>query len=168
MFAPMAKLKKSKVFLLLGSNLGDRLHHLSQAKDEIAHHVGDIQTFSSIYKTAPWGDSDQPEFFNQVLLVLTTHPPELVLEKILMIETRMGRLRKKKWGPRVIDIDILFYDQLIVNTENLTIPHPSLQTRRFTLVPLVEIHPELQHPILKKNVRTLLHECPDNLEVSKV
>jgi 2-amino-4-hydroxy-6-hydroxymethyldihydropteridine diphosphokinase len=164
----MAALRKAKVFLLLGANLGDRLANIARATTAIASGVGIIIKKSSVYKTAPWGGVEQPDFFNQVILIETELDAVGVLKKILDIEKDLGRLREKKWESRIIDIDILFYDQQIIDSETLTIPHPALHLRRFALIPLVEIDGEFQHPVLKRNVSTLLQECLDQLEVTRL
>lgn len=163
----MDRMKKG-IFLLLGTNLGDRFENLKKAKDLISKEVGNILQESSVYKTAPWGDIQQPDFFNQVIELQTSLPPETLLERTLNIEKRMGRIRDQKWGPRTIDIDILFYDDQVVASSSLIIPHQSLHMRRFTLVPLVEIASGFQHPILEKNLKQLLEECPDELPVEKI
>ena len=168
MFVPMEIGQTSNAFLLLGTNLGDRLANLAHARDAIAQRVGKLLRSSAVYKTAPWGDADQPDFFNQVIHTETVLNPAEVLDRVLAIEKEMGRSREKKWGPRLIDIDILFYDEQIIQSPTLIIPHPSIQSRRFTLVPLSEIAANMVHPLLKKDMRTLLAECADTLEVIKV
>ncbi len=154
-----------KLYLLLGGNLGDRIVYLRQASESIGAQVGGITAASKLYETAAWGKTDQPNFLNQVLEVQTEQPPEQVLQTINHIEQELGRVRQEHWGARVIDIDILFYDQLVLQTQRLTIPHPQLHLRRFTLLPLAEIAPELMHPVLGKNIDQLLEDCPDELEV---
>ncbi|MCC9137451.1 2-amino-4-hydroxy-6-hydroxymethyldihydropteridine diphosphokinase [Pontibacter silvestris] len=156
-----------KVYLLLGGNLRDRFSTLQQAREHIAVQVGIILQSSKLYETAAWGKTDQPAFLNQVIEVKTALSPEQVLQTINIIEHELGRVRLEHWGSRVIDIDILFYDSLILHTQRLTIPHPQLQHRRFTLKPLVEIAPELMHPVLSKSATQLLEECEDNLEVKE-
>ena len=153
--------------LLLGTNLGDRLLNLQQAKDglEIIFNQHILQ--SSIYETAAWGKTDQPNFLNQVIIFNTKYSPQECIQKILEIEKELGRVRKEKMGPRTIDIDILFYDNLVVESKNLTIPHPYLQERRFVLEPLNELIPNYIHPIFNKSVQVLLKECIDTLNVKK-
>ena len=155
-----------KTFLLLGANLGDRLTTLSQAVHLIAESVGAVVQHSHLYETAPWGVVDQPAFLNQVIAVDTQLEPEAVLMQTQRIERELGRIRLEKWGARMIDIDILFYDQRIIETEQLTIPHPYLHRRRFTLVPLAEIAPDFRHPVLGKTTVELLAECLDTSEVT--
>ena len=154
-----------KVYLLLGGNLGDRTLYLQQARESINRQVGTLTRSSKVYETAAWGKIDQPNFLNQVLEVQTELTPEAVLQRINAIEQELGRVRKEHWGARVIDIDILFYDNLVLQTQRLTIPHPQLHLRRFTLLPLAELAPELKHPVLGKSINQLLQECPDELEV---
>jgi 2-amino-4-hydroxy-6-hydroxymethyldihydropteridine diphosphokinase len=154
-----------KVYLLLGGNLGDRTLYLQQARENINGQVGPLTRSSKVYETAAWGKTDQPNFLNQVLEVQTELTPEKVLQSINSIEQELGRVRHEHWGARVIDIDILFYDNLVQQTQRLTIPHPQLHLRRFTLMPLAEIAPDLVHPVLSKSINQLLQECPDELEV---
>lgn len=154
-----------EVYLLLGGNLGDRTSYLRQAQESIAAQVGDITAASELYETAAWGKTDQPNFLNQVLEVETLLQPEQVLQTINRIEQELGRVRLEHWGARVIDIDILFYDDLVLQTQRLTIPHPQLHLRRFTLLPLSELAPTLHHPVLGKSIADLLKQCPDELEV---
>jgi 2-amino-4-hydroxy-6-hydroxymethyldihydropteridine diphosphokinase len=157
-----------KLYLLLGGNLGDRTLYLQQARESIATQVGNITQTSSVYETAAWGKTDQPSFLNQVVEVETILSPEDVLQTINQIEHDLGRIRVEHWGSRVIDIDILFYDELVQQTQRLTIPHPQLHLRRFTLLPLHEIAPGMIHPVFKKSVAQLLATCPDVLEARVV
>ncbi len=147
-------------YLLTGSNRENPLLQLSIAANKISQSVGSILQISSIYKTAPWGNTDQDLFYNQVMQIETKLEPQKLLEVILAIETNMGRVREKKWEPRIIDIDILFFEDRILTGE-LQIPHPLLHLRRFTLVPLKQIAPDLIHPVLGKSITFLLDECPD-------
>lgn len=153
-------------FLLLGANLGDRAMTLRRAADLIMERIGPVVQRSDLYETAPWGITDQPSFLNQVVVLETQLEPEVVLQQTQAIEQELGRVRLEKWGARTIDIDILYYDQLIQLTDQLTIPHPYLHQRRFTLVPLAQVAPDYVHPILKKTSVELLTECDDNGEVT--
>ncbi|MFD2935780.1 2-amino-4-hydroxy-6-hydroxymethyldihydropteridine diphosphokinase [Spirosoma flavum] len=154
------------IFLLLGANLGDRVQTLRRATDLVAVRVGTVVHQSSLYETAPWGLTDQPTYLNQVLAVETSLEPEDVLSRTQTIEQELGRIRLEKWGARIIDIDILYYDQRVLQTDTLTIPHPFLHQRRFTLVPLAEIAPNFLHPILQRTSLELLEECSDRSEVT--
>jgi len=158
----------SKAYLLTGGNLGNRKENLSKAIELINEQCGIVTNASSLYETAAWGITDQPSFLNQALEIATSLNARQLMRKILKVEKIMGRVRKEKFGPRSIDIDILFFENEIHDLSFLKIPHPELQNRRFVLVPLAEINPELQHPILKKTIAELLEECPDNLEVVKI
>ena len=156
------------VFLLLGSNLGDREAYLKKAIDLIETELGVAVKKTSVYETEAWGKTDEPNYLNQVVQVDTTLSARQVLEKILQIEIRMGRVRERKWGSRIIDIDILFYGQHMINEPGLIVPHPELHNRRFTLEPLSEIVPDLEHPLLKKSIFQLKSELKDNLIVKKL
>jgi 2-amino-4-hydroxy-6-hydroxymethyldihydropteridine diphosphokinase len=142
--------------------------NLNSAKDEIKKSVGLVAEESAIYQTAAWGKTDQPDFYNQVLLLQTTMSPEALLLHLQQIEKKLGRERKEKWGARIIDIDILYFGKTVLNTPDLLIPHPAIALRRFTLVPLVEIAPHFVHPVLKKTNLVLLQECVDVLAVKRV
>lgn len=156
----------NKVYLLLGSNLGNRLENLEKARQHISRQAGPIVTTSSVYETAPWGNENQGMFYNQVVEINTTLAPHVLLSNILVTETVLGRIRgSEKFGPRVIDIDMLFYNDEILNTPELTLPHPALHNRRFALVPLHEIAASMVHPVFQKTIGTLLAECPDTLPV---
>lgn len=155
------------VYLLLGSNMGDSEQLLSKARKMIEKYIGDVIASSSIYRTAAWGQEKQADFLNQIVLVESSLFPHKILKEILFIEKEMGRVRTTKYAARVIDVDILFYNNEIIHTENLTIPHPQIQNRRFVLVPLQEIAPFYQHPILKKIAAELLTICTDKLNVQK-
>lgn len=153
------------LYLLLGANLGDRVQTLRRATNFIAERVGKVVRQSGLYETAPWGVADQPVFLNQVLAVQTKLKPETVLAQTQAIEQDLGRVREEKWGARIIDIDMLYYDDLVWQSEALTIPHPYLHQRRFTLVPLAEIAPAFVHPVFGKTTVALLAECEDKGEV---
>jgi 2-amino-4-hydroxy-6-hydroxymethyldihydropteridine diphosphokinase len=156
------------IYLLLGSNLGNRDQNLRQAIHLIQQEVGKIVCVSGIYETAAWGKTDQHEFLNQIVQLESSFSPEALLTKILSLETLMGRTRTEKWGERTIDIDILYYGDVVLNTNPLTLPHPGIPTRRFVLEPLCEIAPEFIHPGLKKSNAQLLTECQDPLAVKKI
>ncbi len=156
-----------KVYLLLGSNLGDRVGVLLKAQQEISARVGTVIKSSSIYETLAWGIENQPAFLNQVLLIETFLTPQELLITINKIEQDLGRIRHQKWGERLIDIDILYYENQIIDEEHLKIPHPEIINRRFTLVPLVEIAADFVHPALDKTQEELLEVCRDELEVKK-
>ncbi|HWZ03230.1 MAG TPA: 2-amino-4-hydroxy-6-hydroxymethyldihydropteridine diphosphokinase [Mucilaginibacter sp.] len=157
-----------EVFLLLGSNLGDRQLFLKQAIEYIKTEIAPVIKISSVYETQSWGKTDAPDYLNQVVALKTSLAPQVVLQKALDIENKLGRHREEKWGSRTIDIDILFYDQQIINAPGLIIPHPELQKRRFTIEPLAEIAPDWMHPILKKNILQLKNELIDELNVKKI
>ena len=156
------------VFLLLGSNMGDRLLFLKQAIKHIESDIAPVIKTSSIFETQAWGKTDEADYLNQVVEIQTNLPAQDILEKILRIENMLGRKRVQKWGSRIIDIDVLFYGQTIVNEENLQIPHPELHKRRFTLEPLAEIAPELVHPVFNKSILQLKSELKDSLIVKKL
>jgi 2-amino-4-hydroxy-6-hydroxymethyldihydropteridine diphosphokinase len=155
-------------YLLIGGNLGNRKENLSKAVSLIYEQCGPLTRSSSIYETEAWGITDQPLFLNQALEISTPLTARQLMRKVLKIEEEMGRVRKEKLGPRIIDIDILFFENEIHDLRFLKIPHPEMQNRRFVLVPLAEINSSLQHPVLKKTIGEMLEECPDNLEVKKI
>ena len=154
--------------LLIGGNLGNRKENLAKAVSLINEQCGSLTRSSSIYETEAWGNTDQPSFLNQALEISTSLTARLLMRRVLRIEEEMGRIRKEKLGPRIIDIDILLFENEIHDLRFLKIPHPEMQNRRFVLVPLAEINSNLQHPVLKKTIAELLEECPDNLEVKKI
>jgi 2-amino-4-hydroxy-6-hydroxymethyldihydropteridine diphosphokinase len=156
-----------EAFLLTGGNIGDRLKNLKNGTEAIEKKAGIILNKSSLYETAAWGKTDQSPFLNQVLLVSTRLPATDLLDALLSIEQELGRQRLEKMGPRTIDLDILLYNNDVINTTRLVIPHPQIAFRRFVLTPLNEIAPALVHPVLHKTISTLLEECPDTLPVKK-
>lgn len=158
----------NEIFILLGTNLGDRLQQLLQARQHIETAIGTIVKASSIYETAAWGVEDQPAFLNQVILVHSSLSAIDCLQSTQHIELELGRVRQKKWGERVIDIDILYFNEDIIDLPNLNIPHPFISERRFTLEPLAEIAPDYVHPVYKKNNVYLLNNCSDELPVKKI
>lgn len=156
-----------RLYLLLGANLGNRQQTFTAARQSIIERIGLLRSQSGLYETAAWGVTDQPAYLNQVLIVETYLEPAAVLAHTQAIEQQLGRVRAKKWGARVIDIDLLFYEDLIIKSSTLTLPHPLLHLRRFTLAPLAEISPNLIHPVLKQPIWSLLADCPDESEVIK-
>lgn len=155
----------SLAYLLLGTNLGDKEDNLKKAL-KLLKKLGKIKKHSAIYETEPWGFSDERNFFNMAVCLETTLNPFELLNELLHIEISIGRKRQEKqWIAREMDIDILFYDDKIIQDEFLTIPHSKLQNRKFALVPLNEIAPRLNHPSFGKNIATLLKECDDDCEV---
>lgn len=158
----------AQVFLLLGSNLGDRRSLLTETIKHIEQQVVPVTVASSVYETQSWGKTDEPDYLNQVIMLYTNEAPELLLHKLLSIEQEMGRERRVRWGARVIDVDILFYGDSVIDTPELQIPHPRLHERRFTLEPLAEIAPGFVHPVFNKDVLQLLNELHDNLIVKKL
>ncbi len=157
----------NKTYLLLGSNIGNSKARLSKATLQIKKHIGNVTRQSSVYATAAWGNTKQPDFLNQVIIVETKLPALQTMQAILSIEKKMGRIRTIKNAPRNIDIDILFFNKEIINSKDLSVPHPQIQNRRFVLIPLNQLSPNLRHPVLKKSVHQLLIHCPDKLNVKK-
>jgi 2-amino-4-hydroxy-6-hydroxymethyldihydropteridine diphosphokinase len=155
------------IFLLLGSNSGDRLGYLRQAIALVEQEIGERITSSKVYETAPWGKTDQPNFLNQVIEIESQLSPDDLLVKVQSIEGRLGRVRAEKWSERAIDVDILYFGDKIIESSYLVIPHPHLAERKFVLVPLVEISSEFVHPVLQKSNAELLKECTDPLAVKE-
>lgn len=154
-----------KVFFSIGGNLGNRPINLATAITAITKKVGAVLSVSAIYETKAWGVENQPDFLNQVLAVATELSPMETLDTVLNIELEMGRVREQKWYTRLIDIDVLFYDNQIINSEKLTIPHPFIAKRNFVLAPLTEIAPDFVHPVLQKSIKELYKNSTDPLEV---
>ncbi len=157
------------VYLLLGSNLGDRKAILQEAIKEIETNIGVVKAISSIYETAAWGREDQPAFLNQALSVQTMLTPVQVLDQALWIEKELGRIRLEKWGARLIDIDVILYGEEVIDLKDrLQIPHPQMQNRRFVLQPLAEIAGDVVHPVFNQTITEILLNLADNLGVSKI
>jgi 2-amino-4-hydroxy-6-hydroxymethyldihydropteridine diphosphokinase len=158
----------NKAYLLIGGNLGNVSQHFQQAIDHLNVECGKVVQRSSVYKTAAWGNIDQPAFLNQALILETAFSAVALMPKLLFIEEKMGRKRLAKYGPRLIDIDILLFNDEVHDTPELKTPHPELQNRLFALIPLAEIAGEKIHPVLNKTIRRLREECRDELKVEKV
>jgi 2-amino-4-hydroxy-6-hydroxymethyldihydropteridine diphosphokinase len=162
------ELDRNTAYLLLGSNLGDREEVLRQAIAHIAKEIGSIDAQSSIYETEPWGNINQPGFLNLALKVNTKLSAMQVLEEALAIEKQLGRVRLERWGSRIIDIDIIFYNADVIRIEDqLSIPHPEMQNRKFVLEPLCEIAPEFLHPLLNRTVKELFESLTDKSLVKR-
>ncbi|MCL7987892.1 2-amino-4-hydroxy-6-hydroxymethyldihydropteridine diphosphokinase [Sphingobacterium sp. lm-10] len=158
----------NSTYLLLGANLGNPTQQLQAARIEIEAQIGQMMQASSLYQSDAWGIEDQPTFLNQVLFIQTTLSANELLAACQHIENKLGRVREIKWGARVIDIDILYFNHDIVEEVHLTIPHPYISERNFTLVPLVEIAPNYIHPMLNKTNFELLRQSNDTSLVHQV
>jgi 2-amino-4-hydroxy-6-hydroxymethyldihydropteridine diphosphokinase len=152
------------VYLLLGSNEGNRMQWLELCMQQLANSAT-ITAKSPVYETAAWGIEEQPDFLNMAICLETHLAPGALLQAIQQTEKNLGRQREVKWGQRTLDIDILFYNDDIINLPDLQVPHPHLHERRFALMPLNAIAPQLVHPHFNKTIATLLEQCPDPLEV---
>lgn len=161
-------MQKNKIIVLSGSNQGQRLLQLQQARHQLELLLGPALKVSGVYETAAWGREEQPAFLNQVLVFEHEIPARALLTQILQIEQGMGRSRTEKWGARTIDIDILFYGSQVIQEPDLQIPHPYLQQRRFTLEPLCEIEANFVHPVLHTTCAALLESCTDPLQVKRL
>lgn len=158
----------SLAYLLLGSNQGDKLYYLKQAELQIEIIIGKIIKKSSVYKSQAWGFESQNIFLNQALAVQTNFCPEELLANIHEIEIQLGRSRNEnKYTDRTIDIDILFVDNLTIETTQLTVPHPHLHKRKFALIPLLELEQYFEHHVINKSLQILLEECEDKSAVLK-
>lgn len=158
----------TNMYLSLGGNLGNTLEIFKNVYPILEKKIGPILHFSSIYQTKAWGNTQQADFLNQVLELNTELNPQELIAQLLNIESELGRVRKQQWEARIIDLDILFYGNQIIQESNLQIPHPFLPQRKFVLIPLAEIAPNLIHPILKKSIDNLVIDCPDSSEVKKL
>jgi 2-amino-4-hydroxy-6-hydroxymethyldihydropteridine diphosphokinase len=167
-FDPLMNTDMNKAYLLTGGNMGNRQEQLAIAMELIGQQCGNITNVSSLYETAAWGKTDQPAFLNQALKVETELNARQLMRHILKIEKQMGRLRKEKYGPRIIDIDMLLFNNETYKYHFLKLPHPEMQNRRFALLPLTEIAADVVHPVFDKTIKQLLEECTDKLEVKKL
>ncbi len=158
-------MKKYTYHLIIGGNLGDRIEHLSKARNLLRKEAGEILGKSTIYETQPWGYEDQPWFLNQVIELKSSKSPVELLETIKEIEIKVGRTASEKWHARTIDIDILLCGSMIVKQNRLDIPHPLLDSRNFVLIPLMELAPYHIHPILDKSIEEIYLDCRDKGEV---
>ena len=155
------------VYLQLGSNLGQRELLISNAVEEISEYVGSINVRSQIYESAPWRVDGQENYLNQIIKVKTLLSAEDTLIAVLKIENDLGRVRIEKWGERLIDIDIIFFNNEIIEASDLCIPHKHLHERNFVLGPLNEIAPDFIHPKYNKTVSELFHESKDMEKIVK-
>ena len=149
----------TEVYLGLGSNVGDRFENIQRAVTSIAE-LGEITAVSDVYETEPWGKTDQSAFLNACIQLQTERNPEDLLSTLKQIEIELGRVERERWGPREIDIDILFHADTLLQTQRLTIPHPLLHERAFVLKPLSDIAPDFMHPVHEKTIRELLQSVP--------
>lgn len=156
------------MIVLLGGNQGNVRATFHASLEFLNKRVGKVITMSSLYATQAWGPVKQDDFLNKVVIIETTLSPGLIMKQLLLIENIFGRKRSEKYGPRTLDLDILFFDEEIVKLEWLKIPHPEIHNRRFVLTPLCELVPRMKHPVTGKTMHTLLEECKDTLEVKKI
>ncbi len=157
----------AEAFLGLGGNVGCVRANLEAARQSLAARGGDIRGLSSLYRTEPWGRADQPEFLNQVLRVETELAPRELLELCQQVERDVGRGSRDRWGPREVDVDLLLYDDEVIQEADLQVPHPRLAQRRFVLVPLAELAPARRHPTEGRTVAELLEEVTDERGVER-
>lgn len=147
--------------------MGNSKQQLAEAIKNIKRDIGKITRESNLYVTAAWGNTNQPDFLNQVIVVETKISAFQTIKSILAIEKKMGRIRTIKNAPRVIDIDILFFNKEVISEKDLTVPHPEIQNRRFVLIPLNELSPNFKHPVFQQSIHYLLKKCKDRLDVKK-
>ena len=156
-------------YIAIGSNMDSPADNCNEAADLLNDHPAiSISSRSSLYETEPLGNNDQAWFVNSVVEVTTHLTPELLFKACMTIESKMGRVRDEKWGPRIIDLDILFYDDFVFKERNLEIPHPGIADRSFVLIPMNEIAPDFVHPKLNKTTETLLAEIPNPQQVTRL
>ena len=155
----------NNIYLLIGGNLGDRLKNLTATLNALEMAFGKVLKQSKAYQTAAWGNTNQPDFLNQALMFETSLSAFEVLDIIQDIENSLGRKREEKWGARTMDIDLIYFDDAIINEDRLTVPHPFIAQRRFVLIPLADIAADFVHPILKLTTLQMLECCEDDLEV---
>lgn len=161
-------MKQHQATILLGTNIGDKRKNLKDAILLLKQHCGPVTNESSIYESEAWGKEDQDSFYNKIIIIKTLFPPIYLMKIILELEKKMGRIRKEKWGPRLIDMDLLFYENKIIHSTTLELPHPEISKRNFTLLPLVEINPSFFHPVLKCTVMELLSKSKDKLTAIRI
>lgn len=161
-------MKKNRCFISLGSNQGDRGYYFKEAIKYLKKELGIIKNKSNIYETKAWGFENQPDFWNQILEVKTNKTPFEILDIILNIENKLGRTRTKKWSIRNIDIDLLFYNKLIINDLKLKVPHKHFHERNFVLIPMMEIAPDFVHPIFNKPIKKLVKDSKDKLKIKLI
>lgn len=154
-----------EIYLLLGSSIGDRLKYLEEAKELIKSEIGRIEQESPVYETEPWGDIPQSYFYNQMIRISGQSGPKEILNKILLIEKKLGRTREVKWSDRTIDIDIIFFGNKIINDKDLTIPHPQFEKRNFAILPMMALSPDFLHPVSKKTIEDIYLHSTDDSEV---
>ncbi len=158
----------NRAIFLLGGNTGDRFRILFAAIRQMTLVFGEPLRSSSFYLTEPWGKKDQPWFLNISIEFNTGSDPEEILSKAMEIERRWGRERTEKWGPRTLDIDLMYFDEIVLNSHRLTVPHPGIAERKFALAPLAEMCPEYVHPVLKQTQADLLRICKGEEKVQKL
>lgn len=164
----MENSKDHRLIIAIGSNQGDWSVVLEQSLLLIGQSIGRVESISPIYNTPAWGNTDQPDFKNGVLSVITSLEPHTCLEQLLKIEVQMGRVRKEKWGPRILDLDILFYDSKVIQSPTLVVPHPFIEERQFVLQPLADILPNYVHPVNGKTIEDLLHQLPEKVKMERL
>lgn len=153
------------IYLLLGSNLGDRKKNIASAIAAVEKEIGQIVKHSSLYETEPWGEIPTEAFYNQMILVKSSVPPQGLMEKIIGIEKSMGRTRDRKWENRIIDIDVIFYDNKVFGSGDITIPHPRFEERNFAILPMLELAPDFIHPVSKQSIEEIYLNSTDTGEV---